>query len=247
VIARVNARLRQVWEVEVVAPVSPLQTLQEAFARQYRTVEEDFERYPPDRDRLRRALGLYLSHSPPQDRWRLESVQRPESEHKYIDLLATLQSPGVPPTAVAVLIDVEPHPAAVSASLTRGSDFLQTHPSAIVVYVRDARCPFPEPPSWKTTNDKLQRFRASGGQVIFLDRQHAAAWYALALLSYAVREGDITLVDAEQKLRPVSSDEFVTFIQQTFSGAASPAFRELEAVFGQRGRVPRSSRPSSLP
>jgi hypothetical protein len=234
VIARVNARLQQLLDIDHTVTASPLQTLQEAFDREYQTILQEFDRYPPDRNRLRRALGLYLSHSPPQYRWRLDAVRRPETEPKYIDLVATFQSFGAPPTSVAMLIDVEPHPIAVSASLTRGTDFLQAHPSSIVVYCRDARCPFPSPPHWKTTNDKLQRFRALGGQIIFLDREHAAAWYALALLSYAAREGDITLVDTAHQLRPVSHDELAAFVQQAFYGDASPAFRELEAIFGSR-------------
>ena len=247
VIARVNARLRHVLDIDVALPVSPLQTLQEAFDRQHQTIVQEFDRYPPDRDRLRRALGLYLNHTPLQYRWRLESVQRPDTELKYVDLIATLQSFGAPPTSVAMLIDIELHPATVSASLTRGIDFLQAHTSSIVVYLRDARCPFPSPPNWKTTNDKLQRFRTLGGQVIFLNREHAAAWYALTLLSYAIREGDVTLVDTEQKLRTVSPDEFVAFVRQAFYGDASPAFRELEAVLGKRGNATPSPVPSSLP
>jgi hypothetical protein len=94
------------------------------------------------------------------------------------------------------------------------------------------------PPHWKTTNEKLQRFKALGGHVIFLDREHAARWYALALLSYAVREGDITLVTAEQQLHPVSHDELAAFIQPAFDGDEGSAFGEIEAVLGNPGVSP---------
>ncbi len=233
VIARVNERLRQIVDAGLDVAASPLRTLQDAFDRQSRAVRQDFERDPPDRDRLRRALGLYLSHRPARSRYRVESVQRPETERKYIDLIGTLQSGEASLTSVTLLIDVEPHPAAVSASLTRGIDCLLTDPASLVVYIRDARCPFSS--SWKTTNEKLQRFKTLGGQVIFLNQERAAGWYALALLSYAVREGDVTLVNAAQQLRPVSQDEFADFIQQTFDGDAGSAFGDLEAVLGKLG------------
>ncbi len=236
VIARVNERLRQIVDAGLTAPASPRHTLQEAFDHQVRAILQDFERYPPDRDRLRRALGLYLSHRPAQSLGQVDSIKQPERERKYIDLVGTLQGGGSASTPVTMIIDVEPHPAAVSASLTRGIDCLQTEPSGLVAYIRDARCPVP--PNWKTTNEKLQRFKALGGHVIFLDREHAARWYALALLSYAVREGDVTLVTAEQQLRPVSHDEFADFIQHAFDGDAASTFGDIEGALGTETASP---------
>jgi len=184
---------------------------------------------------------LYLSHSSAQHRFRLDSLQRPLTERKYIDLVGNLQSGAAASTPVTLMIDVEPHPAAVSASLSRGIDCLQAEPSSRVVYIRDARCPFP--PHWKATNEKLQRFKALGGHVMFLDQMQAATWYALTLLSYAVREGDITLVTAEQQIRPVSREEFAAFIQHVFDGDAASAFRDVEAALGRLGDTVLSTEP----
>jgi hypothetical protein len=230
VIARANARLRRILEAGVAAPASPLQTLQEAYERQYQAIWQDFERYPPDRARLRRALELYVSHTPPTHRSWLEPVRRPETEDKYIDLIGTLQSVRASPLSVVFLIDVEPHHTAVGASLARGCDVLETQTASLVVYLREARCAFPSPSQWPATNEKLEHFRALGGKVIFLERERAARWYALALLSYAVREGDVTLVTAAHEVRPVSPDEFAAFIQHAFYGDLSPAFQDIEAV-----------------
>jgi hypothetical protein len=72
----------------------------------------------------------------------------------------------------------------------------------------------------------------------------AATWYALTLLSYAVREGDITLVTAEQQIRPVSHEEFAAFIQHVFDGDASSAFRDVEAALGRLGDVALSTEPA---
>jgi hypothetical protein len=230
VITRANARLQHLLEAAPAVPVSPLQTLREAYERQYQAIWQDFERYPPDRDRLRRALELYLRHSPPAHRSWLEPVQRPETEDRYVDLIGTLQSGGTTPRSVAFLIDVEPHHVAVGASLARGCELLETQATSLAVYLRDTRCAFPAPPQWPATNDKLQHFRKLGGQVIFLEPESAARWYALALLSYAVREGDVTLVTEAHQVRPVSHDEFVAFIQHAFYGDLSSAFQSLEAA-----------------
>ena len=237
VIARANERLRQLLDAGRAVPVSPQHTLQEAYERQYQTILQAFERYPPDRDRLRRALSLYLNHRPSPRDGRLESVQRAEAEPKYIDLVGTLLAPGAAPRAVVMLIDVEPHPAAVSASLARGIDVLRTQAASLAVYIRETRCPFPFPARWTTTNDKLRQFQALGGHVVALDQERAARWYALALLSYAVREGDVTLVDAAHQIRPVSSDEFAAFIQNAYSGADA-AFRDIEAVLNRPDDAP---------
>jgi hypothetical protein len=95
------------------------------------------------------------------------------------------------------------------------------------------------PQTWKTTHDKLQQFQALGGHVVALDQERAARWYALALLSYAVREGDVTRVDAAHRMRPITADEFADFIQHACYGASASAFRDVEAVFaGPDGETP---------
>jgi hypothetical protein len=101
------------------------------------------------------------------------------------------------------------------------------------VYIRDARCPFPPPPTWEATNKKLQLFKECGGQVVFLDAERAARWYALALLSYAVKEQDIAVVGANNTPRPVTFEEFTAFIAQDISGQKTHAFQDLETALGR--------------
>jgi hypothetical protein len=230
VIARANAHLRRRLDAGPAVLETPQQTLQAAFERQYQTIVQDLGRYPPDRSRLRRALGLYLSHCPPESRVHFGPVTRPPGDEKHADLLTAIQSAETASTPVLFLIDVEYNHLSVGASLTAGIEFCTAHRSAQAVYIREARCPFPTPPRWQATNDKLQRFRALGGQVIFLPPVHAARWYALALLSYAVQEGEVTLVTAEHQLRAVSRDELATFVQEVIHGQQDPAFTDLEAV-----------------
>jgi hypothetical protein len=229
VITLANQRLRQILDEEPLPPVPPLQRLQEAFASQYQVIMRDFERYQPDRGRLRRALELYVRYGSPK------CVPAESGQEKYIDVTTTVHLAGTTPARTApvpviFLIDVEPHHAAVGACLARGIAFLEEEPSGRAVYIRDARCPFPPPPTWEATNKKLQLFKGYSGRVVFLDGEQAARWYALALLSYAVREQDITVAGPNNTPRPITFEEFTTFIEQNISTPRTRAFQEIEAA-----------------
>ena len=222
VITLANQRLRQILDEEPLPPVSPRQTLHEAFVSQYQAIVRDFARYQPDRGRLRRTLELYLRYGPPH------CVPSDSEPDKYIDVASTMCLAHTTPVPVIFLIDVEHHHAAVGACLSRGIAFLHHEPAGRAVYIRDGRCSFPPPPAWEATNKKLQLFKACGGQAVFLDAEQAARWYALALLSYAVKEQDISVVGANNTPRPVTFEEFATFIAQELAGPHTPAFQDLE-------------------
>jgi hypothetical protein len=223
VITMANQRLRQLLDEGHLPLVSPLQKLQEAFANQYQAITRDFARYQPDRGRLRRALELYVQHGP------VPCTLTPTGQDKYIDVATTLslEDRSVP---VVFLIDIEQHHAAVGACLTRALAFLEDEPSGRAVYIRDVRCPFPLPPLWEATNKKLQLFQTRGGQVAFLDAEQAARWYALALLSYAVKEQDIVMVGMNDILRPITFEEFTAFIAQEMAEHKSHTFQPIAAV-----------------
>jgi KAP family P-loop domain len=235
VITLANQRLRQILDEEPLPPVPPLQRLQEAFASQYQVIMRDFERYQPDRGRLRRALELYVRYGSSK------CMPAESGQEKYIDAITTVHLAGTTPAGTApgpgtasvpviFLIDVEPHHTAVGACLARGIAFLEEEPSGRAVYIRDARCPFPPPPMWEATNKKLQLFQEYGGRVVFLDGEQAARWYALALLSYAVREQDITVAGPNNTPRPITFEEFTAFIEQDISAQKTRAFQEIEAA-----------------
>jgi S-DNA-T family DNA segregation ATPase FtsK/SpoIIIE len=116
----------------------------------------------------------------------------------------------------------------VSAGLSKGIEFLKSEPFGKVFYIRDTRSPIP--PNWKATNEKLQLFKDLGGSVILLDVKQAARWYALTLLSYAVKEGDITLLDEEGRIRPITSEEFAAFVQEEIYSKKDSAFQDFDTV-----------------
>lgn len=228
VITLANRRLRQILEEGPPLLVSSLQTLQDAFTSQYRTIVEDMERYQPDRGRLRRTMELLLRYSQVVEEATLNC------EDRYFDAVLVPQDSATAPTVV--LVDIDQHHTAVGTRLTRGSTFLQEKPEGRVIYVRDGRCPIPT--TWQATYQKLEMFQALGGQVVFLEPEQAAAWYALALLSYAVREGDVTRVDAADQVQPIALEELATFIKDVLAGQQHPAFLPFfEALHASRGAV----------
>jgi hypothetical protein len=157
-------------------------------------------------------------------------VATESGQEKYIDMATTVSVAGTSAAPVIFLIDVEQHYAAVGACLARGIAFLEQEPSGRAVYIRDARCPFPLPPTWEATNKKLQLFKKLGGSAVFLDGEQAARWYALALLSYAVKEQDLTVAGANSTPRPITFEEFITFVEQDISAQKTRTFQEIEAA-----------------
>lgn len=228
VITRANQRLRQILDQGPLPQISPFQKLQEEFNSQYETILRDLDHHPPDRGRLRRALELYINHRPSEEGFQIESLNRGGDKEKYIDFIGTIRLSGSSSIPTIFIIDTEQNHSAVGASLTRGVDFLKFNPSGKAFYIRDARCPFPPPPKWRATNEKLQAFKKLGGHVIFLDSEQAARWYALALLSYAIKEGDVTIVSADNQIKPVSFGEFITFIQESIHGKKYSAFQDFD-------------------
>jgi len=257
VIMIANQQLRGILYPEKSAPtaVTALEQLQKEFDRSYRSIEADFDRYPPDRSRLRRALELYLSERPASSGFLVASLYSPED--KFIDLRGVIRckeddlkdgkedaGKGHADDAddeyggghddekndeendvfeVVFIIDVERHSPSVRASLKRGIEFLQSEPSGLAFYIRDRRCEIPPPPQWATTNEMLLHFQDLGGNIVLLDNMQAARWYALALLNYAVKEGEVTVTDARYRNRAVTVEELSLFIktsvhEQTFSG-----------------------------
>ncbi len=226
VIMIANQRLRSILYPEKAAPsaATALEQLQKAFDGLRQSIEADFDRYTPDRSRLRRALELYLSQRPDSSGFTATSLHSPQD--RFIDLQCTIVEGNDTTTEAVFIVDVERNNPSVRASLKRGIDFLEKNASGAAFYIRDARCEIPAPPHWASTNEMLDHFRSLHGYVLFLDRSQAARWYALALLNYAVKEGEVTVTDTAYQSRAVTIGELSLFIktavqEETFSGFRS--------------------------
>ncbi|GBC59987.1 hypothetical protein DENIS_0929 [Desulfonema ishimotonii] len=234
VIMRANRKLREILypEKSPAQPPSSLSRLRDEFTTLTQTIRTDFDRYPPDRDRLRRALKLCLTHRPAESGVAIEEIDSPED--KFIDFRCACKSGAGDAFEALFILDVEQNSPSVRASLKRGIDFLEKEPDGRVIYIRDARCEIPEPPQWKATNEMLRQFRESSGHVLFLDEAQAARWYALALLSYAVKEGDVVAEDHDQ-VRPVTLEEMGNFVRDEIHTRAFSGFRHIDGILTAEG------------
>ena len=206
----------------------PLDKLYRAYENQYKSILMDFNRYEPDRNSLRRALGLYLKNYPDESGFQEESLKQAGKTEKFIDFTLLFKRKGNEQTFKAIfIIDVEQHHYSVRCGLNKGIEFLKNNPEGKAFYIRDARCPFPPPPRWIATNEVLDRFKELGGCVLFLFQEQAARWYALSLLSYAVTEGDVVVTESENQVRPVTVEELALFIQSVIHVQHFPSFKEI--------------------
>ncbi|MDM8537714.1 ATP-binding protein [Desulfobacterales bacterium HSG17] len=216
VIMQANQQLRTVLypDESLPKPVLSSEKLKKEFESQCTDIITDFDRYPADRSRLKRALELYINNKSPETGFYIESIEVPED--KFIDFICKVRPEHGDLFDAVIIIDVESNNPSVRASLKRGIDFLKENSSSKAIYIRDSRCEIPAPPAWKATNEMLDEFRQLGGHDIFLDKDQTARWYALALLNYAVKEGDISVQEGDKDHRPVSFEELTKFIREYF-------------------------------
>lgn len=237
VIAQANRKLRRILREGPAKAESAEDRLRREFKSQLEAVRGDPDSQPPDRGRMRKGLELYMSNMQGEGAAAVAGpVRRPAKRDKYVDLEVPLAGEGKGKAKGLVIIDTELHHASVRAALKRGVRHLERDPDGFVLYIRDSRCGFPGPAKWKATNQMLQAFRAKGGTALFLEPEQAAAWYALALLAYAVREGDISLQDSESGSRPIGWEEFKGFIS---GGLRGEGFEQVETrlrKFAQAGK-----------
>ena len=234
IIISANRSLQKILYPEQPVPEtdSVTETLKKAFAAQCRAVRMEFDRHAPDRGRLRHALELGLRSLSPDTGFVIRDLSSPED--KYIDFVCRI-CPATPQTddsgcAAVFLIDVEKNAQAVVAAFRRGHEFLKENPLAKVLYIRDARCEIPAPPQWKATNEHMELFRNAGGRICFLEEKHAAAWYALTLLHYDVKDGSIMVPEPGDLCRNVSPEEFAAFIRKEILANPDAGFGAVAAM-----------------
>jgi len=61
----------------------------------------------------------------------------------------------------------------------------------------------------------------------------AAEWYALSLLNYAVKEGDVTVIDADNQSLSVSSEELGGFVREKIHAQESSGFGGIGEILGK--------------
>ncbi len=219
VVIQANRMLQEkLGEAAEARPVTPEEALMAAFEAERRAVAADFDRHPPDRGRLRRALRLYLTLHPAAD----ISVRAGD---RQVDFFcdATLDGRTVP---MAFIIDTEAHHLSVGAAFDRGIAHLEGHDAAGAVYIRDDRRPIPE--TWRATRQRQRCFQRLGGRAVDLDRESAVDWYALTRLHYRVAAGEIDWVDADGEPAPVPPDRWRAFVRSAIEDGKIAGFADLD-------------------
>jgi len=171
---------------------------------------------------------LYIESLPPSAPYRIREIKSLFQKDKYTDFMCRIVFPSKRSINAVFIIDTEDHHSSVSASLKRGLDFFKKFPDGRVFYIRDARCPFPDSSKWPETNKIRRQFQSAGGKLLFFDKQQAAAWYALGLLSYSIKEGDITITDPYSSARPAKWDEFLGVVREILSTEGRRAFETFD-------------------
>lgn len=208
--------------------VSASDQIKAEYSRQFENAIADINRLEPDRNRLRRALLLYFENLPPSAPYQVKDIKSLFQKDKYVDFMCRIVYPDNRSKDAVFIIDMENHHSSVSASLKRGLDFFNKFPDGKVFYIRDARCPFPNRSKWPETNKIRRQFESAGGRLIFFGKQQAAAWYSLALLSYSIKEGDITITDPFYSARPAKWDEFIGVVCDILHQEDHQAFKSFD-------------------
>ncbi|MFO8083525.1 MAG: hypothetical protein R6U27_04300 [Desulfobacterales bacterium] len=217
--------------------VSVYDQIKAEYDRQFESAMADIDRLEPDRSRLRRALLLYFESLPPSAPFRIENLKNLVQKDKYVDFMCRIVYSEGKSADALFIIDTEEHHLSVSAALKRGVDFFEKFPDGKAIYIRDLRSPFPEGSKWPETNKIRIQFEAMGGSFLFFDKQQVAAWYALALLSYSIKEGDIAITDAYHTIRPATWNEFLSVASQILHKDGHQAFKifDDELLYEKKG------------
>jgi len=229
IINMANEKLRNFLNQKPEKKELPIEQIQKIFDKQKKTILENLDRFPPDRGRLRKALNLFMAYRPEKNVFgQVESFKTNFDDNDQFDLVVKIKYSEEISAPSIFIIDLDLHHMSVKARIQKGISCLIEHSPVKVVYIRDARCNFPPPPKWKETNNLLQRFKRLGGNVFFLGHENVASWYALSMLSYAIKEGDISIIDDKNLLRPVAWQEFEAFIKERINGNDCPSFSGME-------------------
>jgi hypothetical protein len=191
-------------------PAAVLDTFAAEYRRERGRADAEFAKRAPDAESLVRALETCLLAHPG-----FEDVKR--SSDKYISLTGRRAGGG----PCAFIVNVEEKYNVVGAALRHGLSFLLDDPDGECFYVSEGRCDFRAREQWKAVNRELKKFEAAKGVVLFLDRDQATAWYALAELRLEVDRGDIVLSAPGEKKRAARLEDLLLFAREGLAGPAA--------------------------
>jgi len=233
IIQKANKLLRHLIMPIEIKPVST--QLKSNFCAYFQKVLDEFDRYAPERSRFRRALRLFFEIK--------DFSVDIQFGDKYIDF-GFSQNIQTAKKGI-VIIDVENHHRAVGASIKRGIDFLDKNPQACALYFRDERSLLPS--RWLSTNAALAQFKSKGGHVLILDRNEAAQCFAITLMHYAIKEGDVSVETQDIDMRNASIDEFLHFLYENILHEPFTLFKKMADILNLRKKIGKKGKVDPTP
>ena len=168
----------------------------------------DFDKWPPDAERMSLALTMYLNSQPEYD-----SLQ-PGSD-KFVALTGKYRNSDGSIVDCAFIINTAEHPMTVQACFNRGVKFLKEHPNGHCYYISDKRCTFRDSTRWKKVHELKDDFDKLRGNTLFLDRHQAVSWYGLVSLILKLEAGDVML-PTDIGLRVAKEKDFEIYMKSGF-------------------------------
>jgi hypothetical protein len=194
---------------EIYSPYTPTGIV-EIFASEYQRIRNkvlgDLEVWPPDAERLLKALSAYLAS-------RSEYGELRSGDDRFIALTGKYQKPGDGQVDCAFILNTADHHKTAQAAFERGVKFLQAHPGGSCYYITDKRCNFKT--SWKKVHEAKSKFEALQGISLFLEQSQAIDWYGLTSLIFKLEAGDI-LLPPSMGFRPATAEDFALYMKEGF-------------------------------
>ncbi|MCP3926629.1 MAG: hypothetical protein GY714_29055 [Desulfobacterales bacterium] len=220
IITQANHLLRNVLELGIKKKnITPPDKLLREFTILLKHIEKNIDSYNPDRGRLLRAVDIVINAGLGVD---YPDIKKEINEKDQL-VIYTLGN-----KTTAILVNLELHHNSVGNLLRSGINFLKNSKDSKLFYIRDLRNQFPSPPKWVATNKKLDDLKSCGGEVLFLDNKEVSKWYALALLSYAVKEGDTIVADPINGIRSITHIEFNNFVKSYLENYDKSFFNDIK-------------------
>jgi GTPase SAR1 family protein len=199
-----------VSKADVPLPPSPEFDIVAFFADEYRRerdkVNLDFGVWPPDAERLLKALSAYLQSRPEYDALR-------HGDGRHISLRGKYRKNSGDEVDCVFIINTADHYQPAKGAFDYGVKFFQSHPEGVCYYITEKRCKFKS--TWIKTHESKRAFEALQGISLSLGESQAKDWYGLTSLIFKVEAGDVSL-PASMGFRTATMEDFERYMKEGF-------------------------------
>ncbi|MBF0225703.1 MAG: hypothetical protein HQK76_09640 [Desulfobacterales bacterium] len=210
-----NEKLSEILDIE--SPMnSVMESLALAFENQYQSILSNFDKYPPDKTKLKLSFILYFEHILSNNsNYKISSYEL-LCKNKYIDFAYRIKSnDNNKEFLCAFIIDVKKYQVSLEEdALREGINFLTQNESAKIYYIKEKRSDVDKSEALNANDEILKQFKNAGGIATFLKNEESAYWYALEGLFYSIKNGDTDLFNIDSGIKKINIDDFMLFLSQ---------------------------------